>query len=96
VVLFSRSLLYVRRGWQVWMRSLCICGRGFYSITGGADSLLDFLFSRSEQIVRDVQRAVLDFGFNHAVQSQDRVGYFSFAGGISELLNFDSSGHRLA
>jgi len=93
---FNRNLLHVRRVWQVRMRSFCICRRGFDSISGGANSLLDFLFSRGEWIVRHVHRFVLDFGFDYTVQSQDRVDYFSFAGGISELLNFNSSGHSFA
>jgi hypothetical protein len=41
--------------------------RGFDSIPGGADSLLDFLFSRGQRIVRDMQRALLYSGFDHAV-----------------------------
>ena len=88
---FDRSLLHIRRSWQVWTRSFCICRRGFDGIPGGANSLLDFLFSRGEWIVRHVQRFVLDFGFDYAVQSQDRIGYFSFAGGVSKLLNFNPS-----
>ena len=93
---FDRSLLHTRRVWQVWTHSFCICRRGFDSVPGGANSLLDFLFSRGERIVRHVHRFVLDFGFDYAVQSQDRVGDFPFAGGISELLNFNPSGHGFA
>ena len=70
---FDRSLLHTRRVWQVWTHSFCICRRGFDSVPGGANSLLDFLLGRGERIARHVHRFVLDFGFDYAVQSQDRV-----------------------
>ena len=64
---FDGSLLYVRRRWQVWMRSLCICSRGFDITSGRANSRLDFLFACGKRIVRDVQRAVLYFRLDRAV-----------------------------
>src|SRR4030095_1948978 len=73
VRLFDGSLLYIRRSWQVRMSSLCICRRVFDGIPGGANSLLDFLFSRGQRIVRDVQRALLYSGFDHTVSSHARV-----------------------
>src|SRR5438874_8932347 len=76
------------------MRSLC--GRGFDCTPGAADSLLEFFSSRSQWIVRNVQRTFLYFGFNHAVQSYDSLDHFPFAGGISELLNFQPSDHGFA
>ena len=60
------------------MRALRICGCGFDSAPGRTDSLFDFLFTHGQRIVRDVQRAVLDFRFKHAVQRFDRIGLFSF------------------
>jgi len=36
---------------QVWMRAFRICGRSLDGGPGGADSLLDFLFSRCQRIV---------------------------------------------
>jgi len=71
---FDGSLLYIRRHWQVWIGTFCISGRGFDSTPGRTNSLLDFLFTGGQRIVRDVQRAVLYLGFDHAVQSYDRVG----------------------
>ena len=45
------------------MRTFGICGRSLDSGPGGTNSLLDFLFNRSQRIVRDVQRPFLYFGF---------------------------------
>ena len=90
---FGGSLLHTRRRWQIWMRSLSVCSRGFDRAPGGADGLLIFFIGRHQRIERDVQRAFLYSDFAYAVQRFDRVGYFSLAGGISELLNFDPSGH---
>ena len=59
-------LLY-NRSWQVWVRAFSICNRILDRGPGGADSLLDFLFSRRQRIVRNVQRAFRYFGFDHAV-----------------------------
>jgi hypothetical protein len=39
-----------------------------------------------------VQRALLYFGFNYAVQRFDRVGYFLLVSGISQFIDFNSSG----
>ncbi len=75
------------------MRTFRICGRSFDGCPCGMDGLLDFLFSRCQRIVRDVQRALFYFGFDCAVQRFDRIGYFLLAGDISELLDFNSSGH---
>ena len=86
----------IRRCWKVWMRAFRICGRSFDGGADGADSLLDFLFGRCQRIVRDVQRAFLYFGFDYAVQCFDRIGYLLLADGVSELLDFNSSGHGLA
>ena len=63
------------------MRVFCICGRSFDRSPGGADSLLDFLFSRCQRIVRDVERALRYFGFAYAVQGLDRIGYFLLVSG---------------
>src|SRR5262249_11742747 len=52
---------------QIWMRTFRICGRSLDSGPGGTNSLLDFLFSRGQRIVRDVYRAFLYFGFDNAV-----------------------------
>jgi hypothetical protein len=76
------------------MRAFRICGRSFDRGPGGADSLLDFLFSRCQRIVRDVQRTLLYFGFDYAVQRYDRIGYLLLADGVSELVDFNSSGNR--
>ena len=78
------------------MRVFSICGRSLDGGPSGADSLLDFLFSRCQRIVRDVQRALLYFGFDYAVQRCDRVGYFLLVSGISQFLDFNSSGHGFA
>src|SRR5204863_3433993 len=75
VRILDGSLLDVRR-WQIWMRAFRICGRSLDGGPGRAYSLLDFLFSRRHRIVRDVQRAILYFGFDYAVQRFDRIGYF--------------------
>ena len=48
------------------MSAFRICGRSLDRGPGGADSLLDFLFSRCQRIVPDVQRALLYFGFDYA------------------------------
>ena len=90
---FDGSLVYVRGRCQVWTRSFCICGRGFDATPGGTNSLLDSLFTRRQRIVRDVQRALFYFGFDHAVQRFDGIGYFLLTTGIVELLDFNSSDH---
>ncbi len=43
------------------MRAFRICGGSFDRGPGGADSLLDFLFTGCQRIVRDVQRAAIYF-----------------------------------
>ena len=68
------------------MRSFCICGCGFDSNSGRMDSVLDFLFDRCQRIVRDVHRAVLYFGFDHAVQRFDRIGYLLWRTGSPNCL----------
>ena len=78
------------------MRAFPICSRRLDRGPGGADRLLDFLFSRCQRIVRDVQRALLYFGFEYAVQRFDRIGYFLLVGGISQFLDFNSGGHGFA
>jgi len=75
------------------MRAFPICGRGLDRGPGRADRLFDFLFSRCQRIVRDVQRALLYFGFNYAIQRFDSIDYFLLVSGISQLLYFNSSGH---
>jgi hypothetical protein len=74
------------------MRAFRVCGRSFDRGPSGADSLLDFLFSRYQRIVRDMQRASL-FCFDYAAQRFDSIGYLLLANKVSELLNFNSSGH---
>jgi hypothetical protein len=81
---------------QVWMRAFRICGRSLVRGPGGANSFLDFLFSRGQRIVRDVQRALRYFGFDYAVQRFDRIGYFLLVSGISQFVDFNSSGHGFA
>src|SRR5215468_5868406 len=81
---------------QVRMRTFRICGRTLDSGPGGANCLLDFLFSRHQGIVRDVQRAFRYFGFDYALQRFDRIGYFLLVSGISELFDFYPSGHCFA
>ncbi len=49
------------------MRSLSVGGRGFDCTPGGANSLLDFLFSRGQRIEGNVQRTLRYFEFDHAV-----------------------------
>jgi len=78
------------------MRVFRICGRGFDGGPGRADSLPDFLFSRCQRIVRDVQRALRYFGVDYAILRFDRIGYFLLVGGISQLLDFNSSSHGFA
>ena len=78
------------------MRAFRICGRSLDRGPRGADGLLDFLFSRCQWIVRDVQRALLYFGFDYAVQRFDRIGQLLLADGVSELVDFNSSGHGFA
>ena len=75
------------------MRSFRICSRSLDCGSRGANRLLDFLFSRGQRIVRDVQRALRYFGFDYAVQGFDRFGYFLLVSGISQFLDFNSSGH---
>jgi len=89
------SLLYIR-SWQAWMRAFSICGRILDRGPGGADSSLDFLFSRGQRIVQDVQRPLRYFGFDYAVQGSDRIGYFLLVSGISQFLDFNSSSHCFA
>jgi hypothetical protein len=43
-----------------------------------------------------MQRALFDFGFDYAVQSFNRIGYFLLVSGISQPLDFNSSGHGFA
>jgi hypothetical protein len=43
-----------------------------------------------------VQRAFLYFGFDYAVQRVDRIRNFLFVSGISQFLDFNSSGHGFA
>ena len=43
-----------------------------------------------------MQRAFLYFGFDYAVQRFDRIGYFLLVSGISQFLDFNSSGHGFA
>jgi hypothetical protein len=90
---FDGDLLGIRRRGQVWMRTLRICCRGFDATPGGTNSLLDFLFTRRQRVVRDVQRALLYFGFGYAVQRFDGVGYFLLTTGIAKLPDFNSSDH---
>jgi hypothetical protein len=78
------------------MRAFRVCGRSFDCRPGGADSLLDFPFSRAQRIVRNVQRAFGYFGFDYAVQGFDRIGYFLLVSGISQFLDFNSSSHGFA
>ena len=89
-------MLYLRGRWQVWMSTLRICHRSFDCGPGGANGLLDFLFSRSQRVVRDVQRALFYFHFDYAVQRFDRISDFFLASDISELIDFDSSDHGFA
>ena len=49
------------------MRSLSVRSRGFDDVPSGADSLLDFLFSRRQRIERHVQRTFRDFDFDYTV-----------------------------
>jgi hypothetical protein len=93
---FGGSLIYVRRRRQIEMRSLSVCRSGFDRTSGRTNSLLDFLFSRGQRIVRHVQRAFLYFDFDYTVQRFDRIGYFFVAGGVAELVDFDPSDHRFA
>ena len=78
------------------MRAFRICSRSLDRGPCGTDSLLDFLFSRCQRVVRDVKRALLYVGFAYAVQRFDRIGYFLLVNGISQLLDFNSSGHCFA
>ena len=68
------------------MRTFRICGRSFDRGPSGADSLLDFLFSRCQRIVRDVQRTLLYFAFDYAVQRYDRIGYLLWRTGSPSSL----------
>ena len=78
------------------MRAFPICSRSFDRGPCGADSLLDFLFGRCQWIVRDVQRALLYFGFEYPVQRIDGIRYFLLESGVSKFLDFNSSGHGFA
>ena len=89
------SLLYIR-SWQIGMRAFSICGRILDRRPSRADSFLDFLFSRCQRIVRDVQRALRYFGVDYDILRFDRIGYFLLVGGISQLLDFNSSSHGFA
>jgi hypothetical protein len=75
------------------MRAFRICGRSLDRGPGGADGLLDFLFSRCQWIVRNVKRVLLYFGLDYAVQRFDRIDYLLLADGVSEFVDFNSSGH---
>ena len=55
--------------------------------------MLYFFLSRCQRVVRNVQRALLYFGFDYAVQRFDRVGYFLLVSWISQFLDINSSGH---
>ena len=96
VRIFNGSLFQACRRWQIWMRVSVSVAAALISAPGRTDSLLDFLFSRGQRIVRDVQRALRYFGFDYAVQRFDRIGYFLLVSGISQLLDFNSSGHGFA
>ena len=50
VRIFDGSLLYIRRQ-QIWVRAFRVCGRSLDGRACGADSLLDFLFSRCQRVV---------------------------------------------
>ena len=78
------------------MRTFRICGRSLDGGSCGADRLLEFLFSRCQWIVRDVQRVILYFGFDHAVHRFDCISYLLLVSGISELIDFNASGHGFA
>ena len=95
VRILAGSFLYTWRG-QVWVRVFRSRCRSLDVGPGGTDSLLNFLLSRCQRIVRDVQRALLDFGFDYAVQRCDRVGYFLLVSRISQFLDFNSSCHGFA
>src|SRR5689334_3590672 len=60
------NLMYIR-WWEIWMRAFRICGCSLNVGSGRADSVLDFLFSRGQRIVRDVQSVLRYFGFDYAV-----------------------------
>src|SRR4051812_22969876 len=89
VGILEGSLLYIR-GWQIWMRVFRIGGRSLDRGAGGANSLLNFLFSCCQRIVRNVQRALLYFRVDYAVQRFDRIGYFLLVSGISQFVDFNS------
>jgi len=78
------------------MRAFSISGRSLDSGPSGTNSLLDFLFNRSQRIVRDVQRPFSILVFDYAVQGSDRIDYFLFVSGISEFVDFNPSSHRFA
>jgi hypothetical protein len=78
------------------MSAFRIRNRGLDCGPGGADRLLDFLFSRCQRIVRDMQRAFFYFGFDYAVQRFDRIRYFLLVSGISDIVDFNSSCHGFA
>ena len=78
------------------MRAFGVCRSILDHGPGGDNSLLDFLFSRGQRIVGNVQRALCYFGFDYAVQGFDRIGYFLLVGGISQVVDFNSSSHGFA
>jgi len=53
-----------------------IRGRSLDRGPGRTDSLFDFLFTRGQRIVRNVQRAALYFGFDYAVERFYRLSPF--------------------
>ena len=81
---------------QIWMRAFRVCGRSLDRCARGADSLLDFLFSRCQRVVRDVQRGLLYFGFDHAFHRSDRIRYFLLLSRIAQIVDFNSSSHDFA
>src|SRR4029079_18981411 len=78
------------------MRVFSICGRSLDDHPGGADSLLNFLFSSCQRIVRDVQRALFYLGFDYTIQRFERIGYFLLTSRISQPLDFNSRRHGFA
>jgi hypothetical protein len=78
------------------MRTFSISSRSLDRGSGRTDSLLDFLLTRGQWIVRDVQPAVLYFCFDYVTQRLGCISYFLLAGDISKLIDFDSNSHGFA